>query len=188
MKTWTGSEAPLGPELGEVNLFDLVVHAGRERRWGGFGSQEWTVLHHTALVTLIWMKAGYPVEGLPYVFIHDLHESYTGDVPSPVKRHLTGAKALEQMLDGRIQRELLLGPPSDEIRKKVKICDYAALMLEAPLFGPPGAAEGETATAMRVGDPNPEVLALRTEVDALVAKVMPNFDEVVRRRATVGSR
>lgn len=142
MRTWTGSLAPLGENVGKVDLLDLVMHAGRESRWGGWGSTEYKVIHHTTLVTLLWIKAGYPREGLPYVFAHDLHECYTGDIPSPVKR-LLGAKELEKMLDGRIYETLNLPPPDAETLRYVRICDLAALVLEAPLFGPPGAASGD---------------------------------------------
>lgn len=188
MKTWTGSEAPLEIGTGTVNILDLVVHSGRELRWGGFGATDWTVLHHTALVTFIWMKAGFPAAGLPYIFLHDMHESYTGDIPSPVKRHLGGGiKELERRLDHRIRKELDLPAPDDETIHRVKLCDYAALSIEAPLFGPPGASEGETATRMVV-DPNPEVVQFREEVDALVKKVLPDFELILHRRASVGNR
>jgi len=54
-----------------------VVHLGRERRWGGFGDPAYTVLHHSFLCALIWMKAGFSENGVVHALLHDAHEAAT---------------------------------------------------------------------------------------------------------------
>ena len=161
MRTWTGNEAPVVDKGGSVHILDLVVHLGRERRWGGWGSQEWTVLHHSMLVALIWMKGGFPPEKLGHVLLHDAHEAYTGDIPSPIKKLMgSGVGAFEGQLDTLIYAALDLPLMDAETKRMVKLCDLAALVIEAPLFGPPRAA----------ADVPPEYEA---EVTALVRKAVP---------------
>lgn len=199
MKTWTGSDAPLQDGIGSVNVLDLVMHTGRESRWGGFGSTEYKVTHHHQLASLLWLKGGFPLMGLAYVLTHDCHETYTGDLPSPVKKLMgDGIKDLEEYLDGRIYQSLGLPPPSPEMRRYVKLCDLAALVIEAPLFGPPGSVNGD------VGNPNkvaltpaqaespyyhPDVpLEFQAEVAALIEKAIPDLALVLKMRgASVGT-
>jgi uncharacterized protein len=191
MRTWTGTEAPLQPGVGEVNILDLVMHMGRESRWGGFGSTEWKVGHHTHLTVLLWLKAGYPADKLAYIWAHDAHESYTGDIPSPVKRLLgEGVKNLEAHLDERIREALSLPPPDEDTLKRIKICDLAAMVIEAPLFGPPFASGGSKKTPTQgygthgpVIFDHPEIPTdLRAEVVWLVERAIPDLAKIVRRR------
>lgn len=179
MKTWTGSDAPL--TSGAPNILDMVVHLGRERRWGGFGSQEWTVLHHSFLCALVWLKAGFGADGLHHVLLHDGHEAYMGDIPSPVKALLgPEAKKLERDIDHRIAASLGVNDlsPVGDWARQVKICDLVALVIEAPLFGPPGAGKPceHSATVNNL----PE--EFREEVAAVLKKVMPDFEQVLRAR------
>ncbi len=60
MKTWSGLDAPMSPGEGTASILDIVVQLGRQRRFGGAGSLEWSVLHHSVLVALLWLRAGYP--------------------------------------------------------------------------------------------------------------------------------
>jgi hypothetical protein len=192
MRTWTGTEAPLAEGVGEVNILDLAMHMGREARWGGFGDTEYTVLHHTTLVTLLWLRGGFPREGLAYVFAHDLHESYTGDIPSPVKKVMgDGVKKLEKHLDGRVYEALGLPLPDAATLRFVKLCDLAAMVIEAPLFGPPlasggsGVARGGDAPADFTGTvwDHPDIPSeFRPDVIALVRKAMPDLPTVIANR------
>ena len=193
MRTWTGSNAPLREDVGTVNILDLVMHTGRESRWGGLGSTEYKVIHHLQLVSLLWLKGGFPREGLAYVMAHDFHEAYTGDITSPVKRLMgEGIKLLEKYLDGRIWESLGLPPPSAEVLRYVKLCDLAALVIEAPLFGPPNSPGGD------VGNPTPTPLTpeeaaspfyhpdvpldLKHEVAKLIEKAIPDLALVFKAR------
>lgn len=151
MRTYLGLNAP--PAADPPAIIDIVFHLGRQRRFGGWADDgSWSVLHHTLLVQLIWLAAEYPHDELPWIMAHDLHEYITGDIPSPVKESLTmyvdeGAmrvahnplQALELSLDSEIAEVLHMEcPPLPEARRRIKVVDAAALLIEASLFGPPG--------------------------------------------------
>jgi hypothetical protein len=166
---------------GEPNILDLVVHTGRTRRWGGFGDTGWTVLHHEMLCALIWLKAGYPPEGVCYAMNHDKHEYLTGDIPSPLKALLgPDVKSLEKDLDTRIFASLNMDPlqPGSPFARMVRTVDLVALVIEAPLFGPPG-ADAPCLHAATLENIDPEY---RQDVSFVLALVLPDFAKVIAAR------
>lgn len=170
MRTQSGALAPI-TEHGEVRLEDLVVQLGREGRFGNAGNPEWTVLHHSMLVALIWLKAGFPRDGMPYAMLHDGHEYVTKDIPSPVKAEIRKAagndpfQIVESAIDGRIRDTLSLPAPDSLTRGRIKLCDWAALAVEAVFFGGPGS---------RCLDVAPE--KFRPAVRLLVNKAFPHIN------------
>lgn len=73
------------------DVIDDALHALKNiNRFGGH-ARPWTVAQHSVLcATLAMQKYGYS-EGSNIVkgcLIHDLHEAFYGDVPTPLKRHL----------------------------------------------------------------------------------------------------
>jgi len=138
MKTYSGI-APLPDNNEAPNPIDIVFHLGRTRRFGGWGNPEWTVLHHSLLVSLIWLRYLGP-EGLQFALLHDAHEYITGDIPSPVKHAIgPGARELEKELDRRVYARLGLEQPSVNESLSVRVVDLAALFIESYRgFGPKG--------------------------------------------------
>lgn len=139
MKTIFGNAAPLPGNDEKVHPMDLVAQLGRTRRFNGSANPEWTVLHHTVLVSWLWLKV-YGPEGLEHIFLHDAHEYVTGDIPSPVKMAI-GREHIEKVqddLDRRIYETLNLHKPDDVDRRCVKNVDWAALFIEAHYIGLPG--------------------------------------------------
>lgn len=179
MRTWSGQEAPLRDGEGVVSLLDLAVHLGRVPRYGGFGTVTWTVLHHSWLVSTIWLRAGFPPEHVQYALLHDAHEAYVGDIVSPVKaaiREISGAdplRNLEERIDGRIAGTLGVAyPPPAPVKRLVKLCDLAALVVEGRLFGAPGT------------DCMPAIPAdMFDEVEGIIERVFPDFSETVAQRS-----
>jgi len=142
MKTYLGLDAPLPDNDTPPHPIDIVAALGRTRRFGGWGSTEWTVLHHTVLSYMLYVRSFGPA-GAMHMLAHDMHEAYTGDIPSPVKNLLgrEEVKDLENHLDERIY--LMLGvsrlKPGSTDEYLVKVCDTASLIVEAWYFGPQGA-------------------------------------------------
>lgn len=139
MKTIFGNNAPLPGNDEPVHPMDLVMQLGRTRRFNGSANPEWTVLHHTVLVQLIWLKT-YGPDGLEHIMGHDFHEYVTGDIPSPVKMAI-GRAAVEKVqdeLDERIFKSLGIQKPDAIDAKCVKYVDWAALFIEAHYIGLPG--------------------------------------------------
>jgi hypothetical protein len=165
MKTYSGT-APL-PGEGTVVPLDIVFHLGRTRRFGGWGNPEWTVLHHSMLVSLIWLRR-YGPKDVHLALLHDAHEYITGDIPSPVKRAIgEGVRNLEKALDARIYERLDLGPPV--VDPRVRVVDLAALFIEAYHgFGPKGTFEH-----LRTGDWPSLETKMRDEVYETVKLIDP---------------
>ena len=144
MRTWTGQLSPL-PNAGNAGLvcpMDIVVLLGRYKRFGNNGDNEFSVLHHSVLVAIIWMVAGFPPDKMIYALGHDFHEAYTGDIPSPIKNATIEVKKaisdLEHTLDNKIWNFLGISPPDSATKRMVKICDRASLIIEMMVTGPPG--------------------------------------------------
>ena len=138
MKTIFGNAAPLLGNNERIHPMDLVAQLGRTRRFNGSANPEWTVLHHTVLVSWLWLKA-YGPEGLEHILLHDAHEYVTGDIPSPVKAAI-GRDHVEKVqddIDRRIYETLNLKAPDDVDRRFVKWVDWAALFVEAHYIGLP---------------------------------------------------
>jgi len=173
-KVWSGSYAPITKGVGSVNPLDIIVHLGRTPRFGGGGDTEWTVLHHAKLCEYIWLRMHYPVEELVYASIHDDHEAYLGDIPSPIKRlinHAAGkdvCRTLEKEVDDRILNHIHLPPPGPAVKARVKTVDKLALIVESIIFGPPGynALDDESAEE-------------RLRLELLLESIFPGFLELV---------
>lgn len=179
MRCWTGGYDPLDDSgQGRVNILDLIMGLQVALRFGGAGDRSWSALHHSVLVCLIYIKL-YGQHGAVYALLHDGHEGYTGDLPSPLKRLLkargeTAVKDVERGYDEVIAVFLGITPIYETdaaIRERVKYCDWVALIIEATLFGPPGA---------RCWNDVPE--EKRPDVRRLIARVMPDFAAVARAR------
>ena len=143
MKTWSGAEAPIDAEpLSPINPLDLVIVLGRTRRYGGTGSVEWSVLHHSVLTAMVWLRGGYAVEDLHVPLLHDAHEAYLGDIPQPVKKALGAGYphllALEKIVQDRIADSFDLPFVKEEQRRQLKLCDFAALLIDSTFAAAPG--------------------------------------------------
>lgn len=105
-------------------------------RYSGHCRRRYSVAEHSVLVSFIMedQKIGDPFEGL----MHDAHEAYIGDMPSPWKAFLPDYCALEQMVEHAMRR--WAGLPA-KISAAAKLADYTALILEARQLIPSKAAE-----------------------------------------------
>jgi len=174
MRTWTGQLSPLpsNGDAGRVDPFDIVMLLGRKRRFGDNGDLEFSVLHHSSLVAIIWTIAGFPQEKMIYAFVHDFHEAYTGDIPSPIKNITPevreAIRALETMLDGKIYDFLGIEHPDEETLRMVKLCDKASYIMESMITGPPGS---DDIRQLKKENPNPEIWSI-------VERVMPHLGYV----------
>lgn len=144
MRTWTGQLSPL-PNAGDAGIvcpMDIVILLGREKRFGNNGDNEFSVLHHSVLVAMLWMVAGFPPEKLIYALGHDFHEAYTGDIPAPIKNVTPevreAMRGVEDILDKQIYNFLEVEPPDEATRKMIKLCDKASLIIESMITGPSG--------------------------------------------------
>jgi hypothetical protein len=175
MKTFLGNDAPLPDNDNPASAIDLVVHLGRERRFGGWGDPNWTVLHHSMLVSLLWLKA-YGPQGVQHALLHDAHEYITGDLPSPVKQFMghEQVKLLEGFLDDRVREMAGFDEPDASDKHRVKMVDQAALIIEAYYFGTKGSFHliGQENWGKNVGVTSADRADIRTIIKNLCPEVV----------------
>lgn len=148
MKTFTGKPAPLpGEANATAHPVDVVFQLGRTRRFGGWANPEWTVLHHSMLTTMLYIRYFGP-GGNEHALLHDAHEYITGDVPTPVKSWFGQREvhSLQGFLDTVIYGSLSIARPTSKEHDNVKAVDAAALIIEAFYF------EGTTQTFKHLGE------------------------------------
>ena len=71
--------------------------------------------------------------------LHDAHEAYFGDIPSPIKKipELRPTfKAIEAKLDSAIWQKLKLVPPTEDEYAAIKFCDKLAQAIEGYQYMP----------------------------------------------------
>lgn len=125
--------------IGPMGVMRGLVRQGRFHP-SGPSQAEYNVAAHSGLVARIFLRVrhqfGWPMEWLAYALVHDDHEFVLGDITSPVKRHLKPAIVeLEWSVDEGLRRYFGLEAPSEGAKRAVKLCDLAALYIEATEWG-----------------------------------------------------
>ena len=128
----------LDPDPALLNADEILVPLSSLFRWCGRTSVPWTVLDHSYLCVVAANKSGWDITQpglLRALALHDAHEAFISDIPSPVKALLgLRLKELEARLDAcisaRFNTDLLL------FRDEIKQFDETALVAEAELLLP----------------------------------------------------
>lgn len=183
MKTFLGNDAPLPDNDHKPHPIDVVMHLGRTKRFGGWGNPEWTVLHHSMLTALLWASY-YDLGSMYHALLHDAHEAYTGDIPSPVKAFMgaTQVKMLEGDLDQRIRAMVgIFREPHEDDQKRIKLVDQAALIIEAYYFGTPGSFGliGRENWCHNIGVTAEDRTSIRNIIKGTCPEVMEAMDALV---------
>lgn len=85
------------PDVTKIYPFDIAVGLGRECRWGGHTKKFYSVAEHSVeCYKLAAVK--YPENILLQfkVLMHDAHEAYIKDLPTPLKKLLPGYDILRE--------------------------------------------------------------------------------------------
>lgn len=139
----TRSGHAVSPHGGTIDLADIRTGLVAAPRFAGHTRKPWCVLQHSLVVWRL-LREAQPLptpESQLWALLHDAHEAYTGDIPSPFKT--PSMAALQQRFDVRIWRELTRRPAPllDEDRDIVHRMDGRALLAEALVVGPPSIDE-----------------------------------------------
>jgi len=127
---------PLDPRTEEVHPEDIAHSLSHKCRWGGYTKRIYSVGEHI----LHGMQLGFNMplgddenlrrDIIKYYFLHDAHEAYLADMPSPVKPSIVGWREFEDAIDLAIWERFGLDPIPDDIRKYVHIIDRWSLGME----------------------------------------------------------
>lgn len=123
------------PQLPEILSWgDLVLGLDRLPRFLGQSHTRWSVLQHSCLVADAMGRDSEHAPLAIYGLLHDAHEIFTGDVPSPIKKYLPGLAELEDHLQTQLYDRLEIPTPDTATKQIVKMYDLGALYVEARQF------------------------------------------------------
>lgn len=168
------------PDSRKIRPRDIAKALSRTARWGGRSSRPVTVAMH--ILNGIGMASP---EALPYWLLHDAHEAYIGDIPTPVKEAFQQASGTQcdpvQTVSLRLDHAILqaagLKPPADKVQDEIKIIDHAMLNFERVHYGALGYPTGWAAVDLL--DPQligvePTTYNLRRNQVALLLALLDN--------------
>lgn len=94
IETYTGGFFEYGqPDHGDIYIEDIARSLSMTCRFRGHVSSFYSVAEHSVKVRQLVIEAGHPDLGLA-ALLHDAHEAYVGDVPTPLKNKIGDKLAL----------------------------------------------------------------------------------------------
>lgn len=138
VRTFTGRYVNVvNPEPSMICLEDVAHHLSIENRWGGASRHAHSVGTHSIWVAR-FVRLMVPQEQVTiatlYALLHDAHEAYVKDFPTPVKRLFPEFEILTGRLDVAIWASFGLQPPSDFIRGAIHDADSHVAWCEAEVL------------------------------------------------------
>jgi hypothetical protein len=124
-------------ERNEVTLRTIVLHLSKLCRFSGATSEFYSVAQHSLLVEELMLGAHHAPALRYKALLHDAHEAFTTDIPTPLQDYLeekAGAPIihdLKAMIDEDIFSSLGVALPTDAEKKIIKIYDHEAFCIEA---------------------------------------------------------
>jgi hypothetical protein len=135
MEVCDGRRATLPvPQPPEITIHDIAVSLAKQCRFRGYCHGFYSVAEHSWLVAQ-YLRATHPdTHRLPLLgLLHDAHEAYTGDIPTPFKRilGLDLIHRIEADIQHNIYQALSLPPPEPSEEHHIHQADRLLLATEA---------------------------------------------------------
>lgn len=144
ISTHTGrSFRPLDPAPDQIALADLAHGLSNVCRGAGQTAFFYSVALHSIHVTEELARNDESERVQFYGLLHDAPEAYITDVPSPLKRHLPGFRAIEDDIQNAVWAAFDVEPPSADEYRAVKRADRALGQYELPELFPQQHWDGE---------------------------------------------
>lgn len=128
---------PLDPRAEEVHPADISFSLSNKCRWGSYTYFLYSVAQHVLHGVELAKRMPLPPEDehlrrdiIKYFFLHDSHEAYLADIPSPVKSFIPGWRGFEYAVDLAIWERFGLPEIPDKVKKYVRIIDRWSLGME----------------------------------------------------------
>ena len=121
---------PEKPESSQISIVDISHGLSMQARWCGQLEEFYSVAEHCVMVAEILEHAGH--QELAFAgLLHDAHEAYTSDIPSPVKQILKPLiTEVEEKIDTAIFAKFGLSYPTEEQKAIIKGADNLSLLIE----------------------------------------------------------
>jgi hypothetical protein len=136
IRTYTGTYISVTcPEPEKIDVRDIAHQLSLECRWGGATTRHYSVAEHSIWVSK-FVRELVPAEhrevATVHALLHDAHEAYLKDIPTPLKVLLEPAYSrLSDGLDAAIRVRFGLEAPSDGVRDAIHQADGYAAWCEA---------------------------------------------------------
>lgn len=150
-----------------ICIEDIAAHLAKINRFNGATSDPYSVAQHSALVQRLAALSGGDAATQLWALLHDAHEAYLGDMPTPVQRHVFG--------DADKGRNILPTPWEEaQLRLDEAICAHCGLTLTAAMRDTVAALDrAALATEWRDLMPGPVPLGW-PEAVAGIATILPH--------------
>ena len=122
----------LNPDPDSFTIEDIAYALSNICRYGGHCKPYYSVAQHCVYVSL-----EVPEEFALHALLHDAHEAFVGDIPSPLKRLLPDFRKIEKIAEEVVLRKFNVHD-SEESHRIVKEADLVALRTEREVLLPPG--------------------------------------------------
>jgi hypothetical protein len=114
-----------------VHLPDIAHHLARQARFCGATTRPYSVAEHSVLVSEIAEhELGLPPIVCLAALLHDAHEAYFSDVPTPVKDLVPGLRDEEDRIQAGVLQALKVFETYSVHYAAIKRCDLIALATE----------------------------------------------------------
>jgi hypothetical protein len=121
----------------EVTLRTIVLHLSKVCRFAGATSAFYSVAQHSLLVEELMLRAHHAPMLRYKALLHDAHEAFTGDIPTPLQDYLEEQVGvpiihnLKDTIDRDIFASLDVPLPTEAEKALIKIYDHEAFCIEA---------------------------------------------------------
>lgn len=113
----------------EVRMSDIMDGLSKICRYNGQIKRFYSVAEHSVLVSRYAELMGDEEAMIPALF-HDAHEAYSGDIPTPHKAMIQGAREFEAGYEVVVRKALDMPYPEDPVWNRVHSYDTAILHRE----------------------------------------------------------
>ncbi len=132
MLTYSGRDyLPAQMMPADVRIEDIAHALAQICRFGGHTQVHYSVAQHSLLVARILEKQGAPAEAQLAGLLHDAHEAYIGDLPTPIKAVLGETwRDLEADVAATVRKALGVTAAFHDWEDLIKHADLVALATE----------------------------------------------------------
>ena len=130
IQTYTGRCFwPLDPRPEDIFILDIAHSLSMQCRYNGHTKRFYSVAEHCVIISKL-----VPPEHALWGLLHDVAESYTSDIPRPLKRNLQAWAPMEEKIMNAVclRFGLQLWEPPDVTDKDIAICTDERDMLMNP--------------------------------------------------------
>ncbi|HHE3592802.1 TPA: hypothetical protein ACPDRK_002433, partial [Pasteurella multocida] len=118
------------PDFNEINITDIAHHLSLENRFMGQASEAYSVASHSLFCTEIAQYLDYSPYMQLRVLMHDFHEAYVKDIPTPLKKVCPDFCALEAKFEKLVELRYMLPALTEQEIQQIKYVDLIALLME----------------------------------------------------------